>query len=95
MHGGARPAPPEGRSRSIRPHVGEELAAAIRATGGVGTITGCIQTLRRNIVNRLRKAGITVGRGDVIDHDEQGYFLRDWIEVRDGDRGGMSLPCPC
>ena len=84
----------DGRGRFVRMS-GEELAAAIRAPGGVGTITGCIQTLRRNIVNRLRKAGITVGRGDVIDHDEQGYFLREWIEVRDGDHAGMSLPCPC
>ena len=64
---------------------GEELAAAIRAKGGMGTITGCIQTLRRNIINRLRKAGILVGRDDVIHHDQQGYCLRDWIIVCDGD----------
>lgn len=74
----------DGRGRFVRMS-GEELAAAIRAGGGVGTVTGCIQTLRRNIVTRLRKAGITAGRADVIDHDEQGYFLRDWIVVCDGD----------
>ena len=56
----------------------------------VGTITGCIQTLRRNIVSRLRKVGVTVRRDDVMGHDEQGYFLRDWIVVRDE---GMPL-CP-
>ena len=78
---------------------GEELAAAIHARGGVGTITGCIQTLRRNIVDRLRKAGVVVGRQDVIEHDQQGYGLRDWIKIRDGDTAAcpsdvppMSLP---
>lgn len=73
---------------------GEELAAAIRAPGGVGTITGCIQTLRQNIVNRLRKAKIAIGRDDVIGHDEQGYFLRDWTVVRDGDTAGCSSNVP-
>ena len=69
---------------------GEELVAAIRARGGVGTITGCIQTLRRNIITRLRKAGIVAGRDDVIYHDQQGYCLRDWIVVCDGD----TAECP-
>lgn len=64
---------------------GEELARVIHAAGGVGTITGCIQTLRRNIVHRLRKAGITVGRDDIIQHVQQGYCLREGIVVRDGD----------
>ena len=41
---------------------GEESAEAIQAGGGVGTITGCIQTLRRNITTRMRNAGDTVGR---------------------------------
>jgi hypothetical protein len=62
---------------------GEELSTAIDAPGGVGTITGCIQMIRQNVVNRLARVGIAVGRDEVIDHDEQGYFLRDWIEVRD------------
>lgn len=64
---------------------GEELATAIQAAGGVGTITGCVQTLRRNIINRLRKTGIAVGRDDVIQHDQQGYCLHDSITVHDGD----------
>ncbi len=83
----------DGRGR-FRQMSGEELAAAICARGGVGTITGCIQTLRRNIGARLRKTGITVGREDVICHDEQGYRLRDWIVVYDGDAPSDSCDAP-
>ncbi|MFO0915205.1 MAG: response regulator [Pirellulales bacterium] len=74
----------DSRGRYVRMS-GEELANAVGAGGGVGTITGCIQTLRRNIVNRMRNVGVVVQRIDVIDHDQQGYCLRDWIVVRDGD----------
>lgn len=62
---------------------GEELAAAIEAPGGVGTVTSCVQMTRQNIMNRLAKVGITVDRDEVIDHDQQGYFLRDWIVARE------------
>lgn len=66
---------------------GEELATAIGASG-VGTITGCVQTLRRNIIKRLGKIGVAVGRDDAIAHDESGYFLREWVRVEEsGDRG--------
>lgn len=34
---------------------GEELAKAIDAPGGLGTITGCIRGLRRNIITRFQK----------------------------------------
>jgi DNA-binding response OmpR family regulator len=62
----------------------EELAKAVRATGGVSTITGCVRALRRNITDRLRKhLNIAVQPEDVIGHDEQGYYLQDCISVRD------------
>ncbi|MFO0915265.1 MAG: response regulator [Pirellulales bacterium] len=73
---------------------GEELANAVGAKGGVGTITGCIQTLRRNIVNRMRNVGVVVGRNDVIDHDQQGYCLRDWIVVGGGDHSKCPRDVP-
>jgi len=42
-------------------------------------------------LSELQDRRLTAGRADVIDHDEQGYFLRDWIVVRDGDNS----ECPC
>lgn len=71
----------DSQGRFVRPS-SDELAEAIGATGGVGTITGCIQTLRGNIVSRLQKAGHAIGRDDVIRHDEQGYYLADGIVVQ-------------
>lgn len=63
----------------------DELAGAVGAIGGVGTITGCIRGLRRNIVTRLRRhLNIDARHDDVIGHDEQGYCLRDWIVAKDG-----------
>lgn len=60
---------------------GDEIAAAINALGGLNAVTAAIQTLRRNITTRLHKVGIQCGPEDVIVHDEQGYYLRDWIVV--------------
>lgn len=62
-------------------HSGEEIAAAIDTLGGLGAVTAAIQTLRRNISTRLRKVGLHCGSEDVIVHDEQGYYLRDWITI--------------
>jgi CheY-like chemotaxis protein len=62
----------------------EELAKAVRAMGGVSTITGCVRALRQNITRRLRKhLNIDVHPEGVIGHDEQGYYLQDCISVRD------------
>lgn len=58
----------------------DDLAQRTGAVAGE-TVIACIQTLRRNMVNRCRKVGIEVQASDVIDRDEQGYFLRDWIAV--------------
>jgi hypothetical protein len=64
----------------------DELALAIKAPGGAGTITGCIKRIRDNVIQRFRKElGMACGRDDVVQNNEQGYSLRDWIIVRDGD----------
>jgi CheY-like chemotaxis protein len=63
----------------------EELAATIGALGGVGTITGCIRTIRKNVVRRLaRHLGVTCRSDDLIRNDEQGYYLREWITACNG-----------
>ena len=62
-----------------------ELASAIRALGGIATITSCVLRIRKNIAARLeRELGVACGRDDVIQNNEQGYSLREWITVRDG-----------
>jgi len=67
----------------------EELAQAIGAVG-IGTVTSCIATLRRNAARRLQdQLGIECGPEGVIAHDEQGYYLREWIRVRGADES----PC--
>jgi CheY-like chemotaxis protein len=69
---------------------GEALARAIDAVG-VNPVTACVYHMRRNITKRLRKQlGIDCGLGDVVDHDEQGYFLRDWIVIVNSQPG---RPC--
>jgi CheY-like chemotaxis protein len=61
-----------------------ELASAIRALGGIATVTGCMLRIRKNIAARLeRELGVACGRDDVIQNNEQGYSLREWITVRD------------
>jgi hypothetical protein len=74
---------------------GGRVEVAIETKDGLSyIITGCIQTLRQNIVKRLGKAKITVGVNDVIDHDEQGYFLRDWIRTCGDDALAGSRDVP-
>jgi len=73
------------------PRCAEELATAIDAPGGVGTISSCIGLLRRNIIKRLqRELGIKCELEDVIARDEQGYYLREWITVVDADEDAIS-----
>ena len=60
----------------------EELAREIGAKGGIGTVTGCVRGIRRNVSSRLTKhLGLTVAPDDLIRNDAQGYYLRDWITV--------------
>jgi hypothetical protein len=62
----------------------ESLAASIDALGGVGTVTGCVRAIRRNVINRLGKHYHVACRADdLIRSDEQGYYLREWITFRD------------
>jgi CheY-like chemotaxis protein len=62
----------------------EELAKSIDAPGGVGTVTGCVRAIRRNVVSRLAKHCHLLCQADaLIRSDEQGYYLREWITVRD------------
>jgi CheY-like chemotaxis protein len=64
---------------------GEVLARKLTAEGGIGTVTGCIRTIRQNATQRLReKLGLVVGNYDVIANDgRHGYSLQEWITVRD------------
>jgi CheY-like chemotaxis protein len=64
---------------------GEAMAMRIGADGGVGTVTGCIRTLRQNIAARLReRLNLVCDRDDVITNDGlHGYCLREWIIVRE------------
>jgi hypothetical protein len=64
---------------------GEALARSIGAGGGIGVVTGCIRTIRRNATERLMEIlGVCVGNEDVIINDGvHGYCLKEWIRVRD------------
>ena len=71
----------DGRGCYVR-RSAEELATALRTLGGIGAVTGCVATLRRNITARLRRhRHVDVAPDDVIVNDEQGYHLRDWIQT--------------
>jgi DNA-binding response OmpR family regulator len=75
-----------GRDRYVRLSA-DDLARALRVPGGVGAITSAIQTIRRNITQRLsRDLDVVVPKDGVIGHDEQGYFLREWIAVAEAAR---------
>ena len=83
---------PDGRFRSVG---AGPIARKIEADG-VGTITGCAATIRRNITERLRKqSNILCGAHDVLDNDEQGYHLRSWITVRVVEDGASQPAQAC
>jgi DNA-binding response OmpR family regulator len=74
----------DARGRYVR-RSGEDLAQLIGAPGGGSSVAAFVHTLRGNIAQRLRRdLGIDVAPDAVIDHSDQGYFLREWIVVRDG-----------
>ncbi|HOX08900.1 MAG TPA: DNA-binding response regulator, partial [Planctomycetota bacterium] len=63
--------------------------------GQDANIRGCVRTMRENITRRLREElNIECGNCDVIDHSQQGYFLKDWIAVKDGTGGAAARPPP-
>jgi len=62
----------------------EQLAQEAGALGGPPTVTSCIARLRKSAQQRLlRERGILCGLLDVIGHDHQGYFLREWIRIEE------------
>jgi len=82
----------DGRFRSV----GAGAIARKIEADGVGTITGCAATIRRNITERLRKqSNILCGAHDVLDNDEQGYHLRSWITVRVVEDGASQPAQAC
>jgi hypothetical protein len=74
---------------------GEALAKSIGA-GGIGVVTGCIRTIRRNVTERLMEMlGVRVGNEDVIANDGvHGYCLKEWITVRDETSQAAEVPLP-
>lgn len=62
---------------------GGELAAMLGRLALIGTVTGSIRKIRHNAAARLlRHLHLEVGDSDLIVNDEQGYSLRDWIDVQ-------------
>ena len=74
---------------------GEALAKSIGAVG-IGVVTGCIRTIRRNATERLMEMlGVRVGNEDVIVNDGvHGYCLKEWITVRDETNQAAAAPSP-
>jgi hypothetical protein len=74
---------------------GESLAKSIGAVG-IGVVTGCIRTIRRNATERLMEIlGVRVGNEDVIVNDGvHGYCLKEWITVRDETNQAAAAPSP-
>lgn len=72
----------------------EELATRLGPQCGVGTVTGCVRTIRTNVRRRLaRHCGAECQDDDLIRNDEQGYHLRDWITVRLGREFSVAAKC--
>ena len=73
---------------------GESLAKSVGAGGGIGVVTGCIRTIRRNATERLMEIlGVRVGNEDVIVNDGvHGYCLKEWITVRDEANQAAAVP---
>ena len=73
---------------------GEELRHSLGSLASIGTVTSCVRLVRTNVSRRLKKnLGLEAGPNDVIAHDEQGYFLWDWITVHFADDGqGLNVP---
>lgn len=68
---------------------GEELAQSLGPPANIGTVTSCVRLIRSNAANRLKKQlSLQVGSQDVVAHDGQGYYLRDWLTIQDADESG-------
>lgn len=72
---------------------GEDLAQSLGPPANIGTVTSCVRLIRLNAANRLKKQlGLVVGPQDVVAHDGQGYYLRDWITIQDADVPAPNVP---
>lgn len=71
---------------------GDEIADAIEAANGIGTVTGSARTIRGQASRLLKRhLNIDVGPQDILEHNDQGYRLNAWIEVVFAeDEGGSS-----
>ena len=51
---------------------------------GVDTITGCVKTIGKKVIERLGKQlGCECLMDELIRHDKQVDYLRDWIVIRE------------
>ncbi|MCI0333341.1 MAG: response regulator [Planctomycetes bacterium] len=63
----------------------KKLEERIGRGAGPNSVPGLIQTLRKRIIQELASINLDCGRQEVIVRTKQGYQLRDWITVQDGD----------
>lgn len=77
---------------------GEQIADKMKAENGIGTVTGCARTIRRQTAQILKKhLNVEIGENDFLEHSDQGYRLNHRITVRFCDskeilRGQNSVP---
>lgn len=77
---------------------GEQIADKMKAENGIGTVTGCARTIRRQTAQILKKhLNFEIGENDFLEHSDQGYRLNHRITVRFCDskeilRGQNSVP---
>ncbi|MGE0761461.1 MAG: ATP-binding protein [Pirellulaceae bacterium] len=72
---------------------GEGLAHGLAPPATIGTVTSCVRLIRSTAPTRLNKQlGLVVGPQDVIAHDGQGYYLRNWITIQDADAPAPNVP---
>ena len=71
----------------------EDLVQSLGPHANIGTVTSCVRLVRTNASSRLKKLlGLDVGPHDVIGHEQQGYFLQDWITVQLADQASSNVP---
>lgn len=64
-------------------HSAQEIANAVKSPGGEISVTKCIYSLRAKIEVRMRdRRNLICQSQDVIASGKEGYYLRDWITLR-------------
>ncbi|HOM75194.1 MAG TPA: response regulator [Anaerohalosphaeraceae bacterium] len=62
---------------------GDQIAEKMDAENGIGTVTGCARTIRRQTAQILKKhLNVEIGENDLLEHSDQGYRLNHRITVR-------------